>query len=52
VREQVNLTHEELRYARLWRAARFLEVARGDNSLGLPRGGYRIERASPTAASA
>jgi conjugative relaxase-like TrwC/TraI family protein len=44
VREQVNLTHEELRYSRLWGAARFLEVARGDNSLGLARGDYRIER--------
>lgn len=44
VREQVNLTHEELRYSRLWGTARFLEVARGDNSLGLARGDYRIER--------
>lgn len=44
VREQVNLTHEEMRYARFWRAAHFLEVARGENSLGLPRGDYRIER--------
>ncbi|RSY01677.1 AAA family ATPase, partial [Sphingomonas koreensis] len=44
VREQVNLTHEELRYARLWQVAGFLEVAHGDNSLGLARGDYRIER--------
>jgi hypothetical protein len=30
--------------SRLWGTARFLEVARGDNSLGLARGDYRIER--------
>jgi hypothetical protein len=51
VREQVNLTHEELR-SRLWGTARFLEVARGDNSLGLRAATTASSAASPTAASA
>jgi hypothetical protein len=44
VRENVQLTHEELRYAQNWREAEFLEVGSKYNSLGLKPGDYRIER--------
>lgn len=44
VREQVNLTREELRYAQFWKDARILEVGRNGNSLNLPKGDYHIDR--------
>jgi conjugative relaxase-like TrwC/TraI family protein len=44
VRERVNLTHEELRYARSWQGAEFLAVRDRNTMLGLARGEYRIER--------
>ncbi len=44
VRETVQLTREEYRYARNWRQAQFLEVGSRDNGLGLPKGDYRIAR--------
>lgn len=44
VRETVQLTREEYRYARNWRQAQFLEVGSRDNGLGLAKGDYRIAR--------
>ena len=44
VRETVQLTREEYRYARNWRQAEFLEVGSRDNGLGLAKGDYRIAR--------
>lgn len=44
VREAIQITNEEYRYARNWRQAQFLEVGSRNNGLGLPRGDYRIER--------
>lgn len=44
IRESLNLTREELRYARNWAAARYLEVGSRTNPLGLAPGDYRIER--------
>lgn len=44
VRETLQLTREEHRYARNWKAAQFLEVGSRDNGLGLPKGDYNIER--------
>ena len=43
VREGLNLTHEELRYAKNWKAAQFLEVGSKDNPLGLAQGDYHIK---------
>lgn len=44
VRETLQLTREEYRYARNWKAAQFLEVGSRDNGLGLPKGDYHIDR--------
>lgn len=44
IRETVQLTREEYRYARNWREAQFLEVGGRDNGLGLAKGDYRIDR--------
>ena len=44
VRETLQLTREEYRYARNWREAQFLEVGGRDNGLGLAKGDYRVER--------
>lgn len=44
VREQANLSGEELRYAQFWRSATILEVTSDRNDLGLARGDYRIDR--------
>src|SRR3546814_5475220 len=44
VRETLQLTREEYRYARNWKAAHLLEVGSHDNGLGLPKGDYHIER--------
>lgn len=44
VREAIQITNEEYRYAQNWRQATFLEVGSNKNGLGLPRGDYRIER--------
>src|SRR3546814_15479898 len=42
--ETLQLTREEYRYARNWKAAHLLEVGSHDNGLGLPKGDYHIER--------
>lgn len=42
VRERVNLTHEDLRYARNWTAASVVEIGSAQNRLGLAPGDYRI----------
>lgn len=44
VRETIQLTREEYRYARNWKHAQFLEVGSRDNGLGLAKGDYRIDR--------
>ena len=44
VREQANLSGEELRYAQFWRSATILEVTSDRNDLGLAKGDYRIDR--------
>src|SRR3546814_20878720 len=38
VRETLQLTREEYRYARNWKAAHLLDVGSHDNGLGLPQG--------------
>src|SRR3546814_11211512 len=51
VRETLQLTSEEYRYARNWRAAHFIEVGRPDNGLGLPKGNQKSVVEGRTGAS-
>ncbi len=43
VRDRPNHTHEELRYAKTWKDAQFLEVGSKNNPLGLAPGDYHIK---------
>src|SRR3546814_14103978 len=43
VRETLQLTREEYRYARNWKAAHLLAVGSHDNGHGMPKGDYHIE---------
>lgn len=43
VRESVQVTHEEMRYAQNWQNAQFLRVGAKDNPIGLQTGDYRIK---------
>src|SRR3546814_10391444 len=44
VRETLQLTREEYRYARNWRDAQFLEIGSRENGLGLAKGDYHVVR--------